>query len=261
MCLPHVDHESRGEEDDELTCENRLEEFLRRKLRLQRVEEEVRRRIVLGFFDMLYYSRQFKRHMDKKRAGRMTAIPQLDIPEILVDNEEHKSEQGEGGGGQGGQEQQRQQQHPTASRSRAKSSAAVTTPVDGSGSLLSPSSSRAKSSQHRSWAGLGADLSSYDTSYGHPLAGPRGSRPAAAAAASSASPARQSQGSTFSFELTEPGLVAGDDADEATSLGRRGSSVDPSVVRDMLDNSVWVESLRRSATRKSGWGGPSGGFK
>ncbi|EAQ90812.1 hypothetical protein CHGG_02747 [Chaetomium globosum CBS 148.51] len=244
----------------------RLEEFLRRKLRLQRVEEEVRRRIVLGFFDMLYYSRQFKRHMEKKRAGRMTAIPQLDIPEILVDNEERQSEQGDGGGGgQGGQEQQKQrqqqqqqqQQHSPVSRSRAKSSAAVTTPVEGSGGLLSPSTSRAKSAQHRSWAGLGADLSSYDTSYGHPLAGPRGSRPAAAAA----SPARQSQGSTFSFELTEPGLVAGDDADEATSLGRRGSSVDPSVVRDILDNSVWVESLRRSATRKSGWGGAAGGFK
>lgn len=239
---------------------------MRRKLRLQRVEEEVRRRIVLGFFDMLYYSRQFKRHMEKKRAGRMTAIPQLDIPEILVDNEERQSEQGDGGGGgQGGQEQQRQrqqqqqqqQQHSPVSRSRAKSSAAVTTPVEGSGGLLSPSTSRAKSAQHRSWAGLGADLSSYDTSYGHPLAGPRGSRPAAPAA----SPARQSQGSTFSFELTEPGLVAGDDADEATSLGRRGSSVDPSVVRDMLDNSVWVESLRRSATRKSGWGGAAGGFK
>ncbi|KAH6854398.1 Ion transport protein-domain-containing protein [Chaetomium sp. MPI-CAGE-AT-0009] len=240
----------------------RLEEFLRRKLRLQRVEEEVRRRIVLGFFDMLYYSRQFKRHMERKRAGRMTAIPQLDIPEILVDNEERRPEQGEEGGqdgrgGQGQQKQQQQQQPAAASRSRAKSSAAVTTPVSGSGGLLSPSSSRGKS-QHRSWTGLGADLSSYDTSYGHPLAEPRGSRPAAAAAAA---PSRQSQGSTFSFELTEPGLVAGDDADEATSLGRRGSSVDPSVVRDMLDNSVWVESLRRSATRKSGWGGPSGGFK
>lgn len=31
----------------------RLEEFLRRRARLQRVEEEVRRRVVLGFFDTL----------------------------------------------------------------------------------------------------------------------------------------------------------------------------------------------------------------
>jgi len=50
------------------------------------------------------------------------------------------------------------------------------------------------------------------------------------------------------------------DEDAGTSLGRRGSTVDPRVVRDMLDDSVWVESLRRSATmRKSGWG--QGGFK
>jgi hypothetical protein len=32
---------------------HRLEEFLRRRARLQRVEEEVRRRIVLGFFDTM----------------------------------------------------------------------------------------------------------------------------------------------------------------------------------------------------------------
>lgn len=31
----------------------RLEEFLRRRARLQRVEEEVRRRVVVGFFDTM----------------------------------------------------------------------------------------------------------------------------------------------------------------------------------------------------------------
>lgn len=227
---------------------------MRRKLRLQRVEEEVRRRIVLGFFDMLYYSRQFKRHMETKRAGRMTAIPQLDVPEILVDNEEQRAEEEE----QQRRRQQQQQQSPTAGRGRAKSSAAATALGSDSGSLLSPSTSRARS-QHRSWAaGLGADLSSYDTSYGHPLAGPRSSRPAGA------SPSHhRSQASAFSFELAGPGEEPGLDGDEATSLGGRGSNtVDPSVVRDMLDDSVWVESLRRSATtmRKSGWGS-QGGFK
>lgn len=248
----------------------RLEEFLRRKLRLQRVEEEVRRRVVLGFFDTVYYSRQFKRHMELKRAGRMTAIPQLDIPEILVDNEEHKDDEDEGRpqGKQRGQQEQKspqkspqQQQQPAASRSRAKSSAAASAVGSDSGSLLSPSSSRGKS-HHQSWAsGLGADLSSLDTSYGHPLAGPR-----ASSSRQPASPSgRQSQTSAFSFEMEGSGAVAGEggdgDGDAGTSLGRRGSTVDPSVVRDMLDDSVWVESLRRSATtmRKSGWG--SGGFK
>lgn len=32
---------------------HRLEEFLRRRARLQRVEEEIRRKIVQGFFDTL----------------------------------------------------------------------------------------------------------------------------------------------------------------------------------------------------------------
>lgn len=32
---------------------SRLEEFLRRRARLQRVEEEVRRRVVVGFFDTM----------------------------------------------------------------------------------------------------------------------------------------------------------------------------------------------------------------
>ncbi|KAL2020188.1 hypothetical protein VTK56DRAFT_8712 [Thermocarpiscus australiensis] len=216
----------------------RLEEFLRRKLRLQRVEEEVRRRTVLGFFDMLYYSRQFKRHMESKRAARMTAIPQLDIPEILVDNEEQRAE-----------EEQR------TGRGRSKSTALGTLGSEGAGGgLLSPSSSRA---QHRSWSGIATDLSSYDASYGHPLAAPRASGPTTTGPAT---PSHRTQSSAISFELSEPEETAGD-GDEATNLGHRGSSVDPAVVRDMLDDSVWVESLRRSATmRRSGWG-PPGGFR
>ncbi|KXX81687.1 Calcium-channel protein cch1 [Madurella mycetomatis] len=227
----------------------RLEEFLRRKLRLQRVEEEVRRRIVLGFFDMLYYSRKFKRHMESKRAARMTAIPQLGVPEILVDNEEQRA----------------------AGRGRAKSTAAVLTTTtnrgagttSGSGAaLLSPSSSLSRP-HHKSWSGLGTDLSSYDTSYGHPLAGPRtSSRQATTPTATGPTSRRDQHLSTFSFELPEPGEAPGDGGDEATTLERRGSSVDPALVRDMLDDSVWVESIRRSATmRKSGWGSQGGGFK
>ena len=186
---------------------------------------------MLGFFDMLYYSRKFKRHMDAKRAGRMTAIPQLDVPEILVDSEEQRA----------GEEQR-------TGRSRARSSAATA----GGTSLLSPSSSRAQ--HHGSWTGHGTDLSSYDSSYGHPLAGPPTSPPTATG--------HRSHTSAFSFELSEPGEAAGDGADEATNIPDRGSSVDPAMVRDMLDDSIWVESLRRSATtmKKSGWGS-SGGFR
>ncbi|KAA8567394.1 hypothetical protein EYC84_010413 [Monilinia fructicola] len=68
----------------------KLEEFLRRRARLQRVEEEVRRRIVVGFFDTMYWSRRFRKHMERKKSGRMTDIPQLG-PEVYVDDEEASS--------------------------------------------------------------------------------------------------------------------------------------------------------------------------
>ena len=62
------------------------------------MEEEVRRRIVLGFFETLYWSRRFRRHMDKKKAGRMEGVPQLGIPDIYVDNDERSGGESEGGG-------------------------------------------------------------------------------------------------------------------------------------------------------------------
>ncbi|KAK0628154.1 Ion transport protein-domain-containing protein [Bombardia bombarda] len=221
----------------------RLEEFLRRRARLQRVEEEVRRRVVLGFFDMLYYSRRFKRHMELKRSARMTDIPQLGVPEIMVDHEEDGSSGGSVDGKGGG--------------------AGDTEPLSpGGGNFLSAEDARA---HHRSWSSASADLSTYDISYGHPLAGPRASGPA--------SPSQRNHPGAFSFELHDEdrdGLVAGDgeggdggDGTARTENGRRGSSVSPAQVREMLDDSVWMASIRRSATqarRQSNWGGGPGGF-
>lgn len=66
----------------------RLEEFLRRRARLQRVEEAVRRSIVVGFFDTLYWRRRFKQHMAKKRAARIAELPILQVPEIVVEDED-----------------------------------------------------------------------------------------------------------------------------------------------------------------------------
>ncbi|KAK3695182.1 Ion transport protein-domain-containing protein [Podospora appendiculata] len=210
----------------------RLEEFLRRRARLQRVEEEVRRRVVLGFFDMLYYSRRFKRHMELKRSARMTAIPQLGVPEIMVDNE---SDRGSEPGGV-----------------RGNNNGGPLSP--GVGDFLSADDAHAH--HHRSWSGLSsADLSSFDTSYGHPLAGPRASGPS--------SPSHRNQQSSFSFELLEAeDEAATEAAAEGTTSPRRGSAVSPAQVREMLDGSVWMASIRRSATvarKNDGWpGGPGG---
>ncbi|RAL65069.1 hypothetical protein DID88_001176 [Monilinia fructigena] len=44
----------------------------------------------LDFFDTMYWSRRFRKHMERKRSGRMTDIPQLG-PEVYVDDEEEAS--------------------------------------------------------------------------------------------------------------------------------------------------------------------------
>ncbi|KAF2221125.1 Ion transport protein-domain-containing protein, partial [Elsinoe ampelina] len=67
----------------------RLEEFLRRRARLQRVDEAVKRNVVIGFFDTLYWSRKFRRRIDSRKEARMTAVPSHDfaVPEIFVQDE------------------------------------------------------------------------------------------------------------------------------------------------------------------------------
>ncbi|KAM5356340.1 hypothetical protein ACJ41O_002986 [Fusarium nematophilum] len=188
----------------------RLEEFLRRRARLQRVDDQVRRGVVLGFFDTLYYSRKFKKHMYNKHSSRMTAIPTLDIPEILVENDL----------------------------------------TDDEGAAAAPRSPAAQASRHssvdagepRNWLGS-VDLSLHDTSWSHPLSFPRAAPP---------SPTHQTQPSAFSFEIEE------DDPHEEASAapaaaptGRESNNLDsisPAQVRGMLDDSVWGESIRRSAT-------------
>lgn len=71
----------------------RLEEYLRRRARLQRVEEEVRRRVVKGFFDMMFWSRQFRSRLDFRHSARMVNIPQFAVPEIFVDDQDAISPQ------------------------------------------------------------------------------------------------------------------------------------------------------------------------
>ncbi|EED24171.1 calcium channel subunit Cch1 [Talaromyces stipitatus ATCC 10500] len=68
----------------------RLEEFLRRRTRLRRVEEAVRRNTVMGFFDTLHWARQFRKHIESRKSARLTAVPQFSIPEIFVDDQEHQ---------------------------------------------------------------------------------------------------------------------------------------------------------------------------
>ncbi|KAI1492345.1 ion transporter [Biscogniauxia mediterranea] len=181
----------------------RLEEFLRRRARLQRIEEEARRRVVLGFFDTLYWSRKFKRHIEKKKSARMTAVPQFGVPDIFVDDEEER---------------------PRAAQQRTTLATTPSKPKP-SDFLAAPDALRP---QHKSWSSS-TDLPTYDSTYTHPLSLPRSS-PAG----------HRSEESAYSFELQ--------DASNSGENSRRGSAVSPSQVRYFLDDSVWVESIRRSAT-------------
>ncbi|KAL8697386.1 MAG: hypothetical protein Q9224_002343 [Gallowayella concinna] len=64
----------------------KLDEYLRRRARLQRVEEEVERRVVRGFFDTMYWNRRFRSRNKFRHAARMRTIPQFAVPEIFVDD-------------------------------------------------------------------------------------------------------------------------------------------------------------------------------
>ena len=138
----------------------------------------------------------------------MTAIPQLGVPDILVDDVE---------GWQGPQEKTEDDAPAAQGQSTAGNSG----------------------TEHRSWTS-GVDLSLHDTAYHHPLSLPRGGPSAAR---------HRPAGSASSFELQD------DAAADQEVAGQRNSEVSPAQLRDMLDDSVWVESIPRSATiRRSGRG-------
>ncbi|KAL8736171.1 MAG: hypothetical protein Q9166_000326 [cf. Caloplaca sp. 2 TL-2023] len=64
----------------------KLDEYLRRRARLQRVEESVERRVVRGFFDTVYWNRRFRSRNNFRDSARMMTIPQFAVPEIFVDD-------------------------------------------------------------------------------------------------------------------------------------------------------------------------------
>ncbi len=158
--------------------------------------------------------------MDKKRSGRMTAIPQLDVPEIFVDDESDRT------------------RDRTRAAQQRTTLAVPPTPVASSDFLEVSDGTRS----HRSWSS-GADISTYDMTQSHPLSAPRvtsivsGNRP---------------ETSRYSFDVQENTA--------SNTRERHGSEVSPAQVRSFLDDSVWAESIRRSATvrksvRRSDWTG------
>ncbi|KAF4123347.1 voltage-dependent calcium channel [Geosmithia morbida] len=199
----------------------KLDEFLRRRARLQRVEESVRRKTVQGFFDTLYWTRRFKKHMEAKRASRMTTIPQLDIPDIFVDDNE--TSQARGSLSPGG---------PTTHLS-------VQGSIGGSGGDYfgsqpsSPDSPSSRKGNPISWHGAGDR---------HPLSFPR-------SATSSPSPPGTPLGMGFDALDGQGGARRSSGVDRtSSSRSRTGSVLSPTQASDMLEDSIWLETIRRSTT-------------
>lgn len=173
--------------------------------------------------------------MEQKRSARMTGVPQLDIPDILVDDEDERAT----GAGVG--------------------QSAGTAPSQAASTFLSAEHAAGSAQHHRSWSGASMDISLHDTNYAHPLSGPRTGGLSSSSASGGLQPQRhQHNSSAFSFELQEPSAQTAADGSRrgsAVSAMSGVSGVSPGLVREMLDDSVWVESIRRSATqRRSGWG-------
>ena len=193
----------------------RLHEFLRRRARLQRVDEAVRRGIVLRFFDTVYWHRFFRRHMESKNAGVMTAVPQFTVPEIFV---EHEEEDSAGPSGQGDPFSVSRPVSPTMSHVHG----AVTPPE---GRSRTPTLRR------------GDSMNSIQIT---PTASPTRSPPGAM---------RRQRSSSDLGDVWHLDTL---DVDEPVGgRSRAGSSVSAQDVLEVLDNSAWGESIRRSFSNRS----------
>ncbi|KAJ5950888.1 uncharacterized protein N7479_009301 [Penicillium vulpinum] len=205
----------------------RLEEFLRRRARLQRVEEAVRRHTVVGFFDTLYWSREFRRKVDRKKSGRMSVVPTFTVPEIYVDDPVDDSEEHDEPG-----------------------SGAITpqTQPDLDGNfppMLSPVSHhrRAESSP-----------------IGHRNALPRINTNLSGSVSSSNTPTREWSSISPSItprhmygEGTSLDTIETHEAPSGIDTSRQSNGMNVQDVMNSLDNSAWGESIRRSFTqRRSG---------
>ena len=229
----------------------KLEEFLRRRARLQRVEEEVNRRVVKGFFDTMYWSRQFRSRLDLRHSARMVTIPQFTVPEIFVDDQEIVS--------------------PTIDNF----SPSVASPTSVLGANISPVNDERGRRPSSDASGLrqrtdsrAPSPSRSDRSYSvSPQVSPH--RPSQSMNRPSLSVHRPSHsggsslGGSSGFQWT---------LDDTSDLGqarpqlrsRAGSSVNRQDVLQVFDESAWGESIRRSftlrrtGTRRRGGGSSAG---
>jgi hypothetical protein len=218
----------------------KLEEFLRRRARLQRVEEAVNRNVVVGFFDTLYWSRRFRRAIDSKKSARMTAVPSFGVPEIFVQDEE------------GDDVTQAKKFHvPSVSITQVDEEANATLGVD---RALSTSGSDAAGPSSWSRGDVRHRSNSIQTT---PTGSPNHSQPSSP----QLSPAHRPSTSQASIQpdwhfaaalenaLTPPGSPRLTGGDAGLGRSRASSAVSQSdMMMDTFGTSAWGESMRRSVT-------------
>lgn len=199
----------------------RLEEFLRRRARLQRVEEEVRRRVVRGFFDTIYFARAFRSRLDSRQSARMMTVPQFAVPEIFIDDQDVTDS--------------------TPHTSHFPPSPGSISPGGVSPGGISPTGITRGRSQHDS----GGLRHRGELMTGSPS---RSDRSGTVSPAISTHRSAASEGSA-SFQW---GVDGTEEAFQG-SRSRAASAVDRQNVLDMFETSAWGESMRRSFTlRRSG---------
>lgn len=146
----------------------------------------------------------------------MTTVPQLDIPHILVDEGDEDENDNDG--------------------------ATPQTPLRGNSQPSSPThlSADRRSFGHARISSGSTDAAQQGSAWHHPLSLPR---------STTSTPSPPLSPSNLGFELRDaPGQVS--PSPSTGELHRRTSSVSPTQARDMLDDSVWMESIRRSTTTR-----------
>jgi voltage-dependent calcium channel len=200
----------------------RLEEFLRRRTRLQRVEEAVRRNTVIGFFDTLYWTRRFRRRIEDRKSARLTSVPQFSIPAIFVEDQAGNIEHEGDSNTDTGDDQSFQKPSPIIRPS-------VVSPTS---SAMSFTSSPTRPSLHIDTSGVRDGPSSEWSKIGASLS-PR-------------------QTSDLDVEFRSRSESLGGQSSQSGGHSREQSV----IVQDMmqsLGDSAWGESIRRSFTqRRSG---------
>jgi hypothetical protein len=194
----------------------RLGEFLRRRARLQRVNETIRRNTVVGFFDTLHWSRKFKQAVRDRRESRMGAPLLISVPEIFIEDPDEQIEQGNS-------VEPRDFTAGTPAYT-AKRASPNLPPINTSFVYPDNNSLRSAGEESPFSSPVRSDrLTSMDTSYA--ATGARRSSPTTPTLSPGHSPAHSRQGSAVS------------------GIGGQG-------VMESFDASAWGESLRRSVTMR-----------